>query len=113
MTTLTKEQVIEAVTEAKQAAYTAAMDYIATQGENYFCGFAWVKVFEKGNTKMGRWLKEAGLKKSKSWGPGLDIWNPSGLPTQSMDVKEAGAVAAAKVLRDRLGVKAYAMSRAD
>ena len=111
MTTLTKEQVIAAVTEAKQAAYTAAMDYIATQGESYFCGFAWVKVFEKGNTKMGRRLKEAGLK--KSWDTGLDIWNPSGLPTQSMDVKEAGAQAAAKVLRDRLGVKAYAMSRAD
>jgi hypothetical protein len=100
-----------AVAEAQQAAAQAAQDHIRQHGEDWYCGFAWVTVYEKGSTKMGRALKKAGF--GKSYSGGLQMWNPSGHGTQSMSVKEAGAYAAAKVLTERLGVTAYAGSRAD
>jgi len=100
-----------AVAEAQLAAEQAASNYIKEHGEDWYCGFAWVTVYEKGSTKMGRALKKVGFK--PAYGGGLQMWNPSGHGTQSMSVKEAGAYAAAKVLTERLGVKAYAGSRAD
>ena len=100
-----------AVAEAQQAAAQAAEDYITKHGEDWYCGFAWVTVYEKGSTKLGRALLKSGFK--KAYGGGLQMWNPSGHGTQSMSVKEAGAYAAAKVLKERLGVTVYAGGRAD
>ena len=100
-----------AVAEAQQAAAQAAQDYIRQHGEDWYCGFAWVTVYEKGSTKLGRALLKSGFK--KAYGGGLQMWNPSGHGTQSMSVKEAGAYAAAKILKERLGVTAYAGGRAD
>jgi hypothetical protein len=48
----------------------------------------------------------------KSYWGGLDLWNPGGSGTQSMDVKETGARAYAETL-EKFGIKAYMMSRAD
>jgi hypothetical protein len=45
-------------------------------------------------------------------GKAYQIWNPSGWAGQSMDAKEAGASAAALVLR-KYGFTAYMNSRAD
>ena len=55
-------------------------------------------------------MKQAGMKKdySGAW----SIWNPSEWGGQSMDVKEAGAQAAADVFRS-YGFRAYMNSRAD
>jgi hypothetical protein len=100
-----------AVAEAQQAAAQAAQDYITKHGEDWYCGFAWVTVYEKGSTKLGRALLKSGFK--KAYGGGLQMWNPSGHGTQSMSVKEAGAEAAARILKERLGVTAYAGGRAD
>ena len=100
-----------AVAEAQQAAAQAAQDYIRQHGEDWYCGFAWVTVYEKGSTKLGRALLKSGFK--KAYGGGLQLWNPSGHGTQSMLVKEAGAAAAARVLKERLGVTVYAGGRAD
>ena len=99
------------VAEAQQAAAKAAFEHIAKQGEDWYCGFAWVTVYEKGSTKLGRALLKSGF--TKAYGGGLQMWNPSGHGTQSMSVKEAGAYAAAEVLTQKLGVKAYAGGRAD
>ena len=99
------------VAEAQQAAAKAAFEHIAKHGEDWYCGFAWVTVYEKGSTKLGRALLKSGF--TKAYGGGLQMWNPSGHGTQSMSVKEAGASAAAKVLKERLGVTAYAGGRAD
>ena len=96
---------------ATTAAEQAAQDYIAQHGEDWYCGFAWVTVYEKGSTKLGRALKSVGFK--PAYGGGLQLWNPSGHGTQSMSVKEAGASAAARILKERLGVTAYAGGRAD
>jgi hypothetical protein len=107
-------EVKAAIEQARNAAHQAATNYfheVMRGKDNYPCGFAWVKVYEKGNTKLGRALLKNGF--SKSYSGGLEMWNPSGLPYQNVDVKEAGAEAAAKVLNQLLGVKAYAGSRLD
>ena len=95
---------------ATAAAERAEADFRARHGEPGYCGFAWVKVSEKASTKLGRALKTVGFR--KSYNGGLDLWNPGGSFTQSMDIKEAGAEAYAEVLR-KFGINACACSRAD
>jgi hypothetical protein len=95
---------------AVAAAQTAEADFIAKHGETPYCGFAWVTVPEKASTKLGRALKTVGF--TKAYGGGLQLWNPGGSFTQSMDVKETGARAYADVLK-QFGITAYMSSRAD
>ena len=110
--TLTQAHVTDIVAEAQAAARQAALDHIRQHGEDWYCGFAWVNIYQvKGNTKLGKMLKAAGVK--QDYTKAFQIWNPSGHGTQSMSVKEAGAYAAAEVLTQKLGVKAYGSSRAD
>ena len=105
------EQVQSAVLEAVAEAAKATEDFLAKHGDRDACGFAWVTVYEKGSTKLGRALKAVGFK--PAYGGGLQLWNPSGHGTQSMSVKEAGAQAYADVLRSFGIDKAYAGGRAD
>lgn len=100
-----------AVQEAQAAARQATSEFLAQHGEGDACGFSWVTVFEKGSTKLGRALLKNGF--TKAYGGGLQWWNPSQSGTQAITAKEVGAYAAAEVLRERLGVKAYAGSRMD
>jgi hypothetical protein len=110
----TKEQVVTIVAEAKQAARLAADKYFQEQlnGQDQFsCGFAWVEIFGiKGNTKMGKTLKAAGVR--QDYNRTFTIWNPSEHGAQNIDTKEAGAYAAAKVF-EKYGFQAYAGSRLD
>lgn len=103
--------VTNVIDEARNAAATATEQFLAQHGERDACGFAWVTVYEKGSTKLGRALLKSGF--SKAYGGGLQWWNPSGAFTQAITAKEVGAEAAARVLTERLGVKAYAGSRLD
>ena len=105
------DSVTVAMTKAQQAASVATTEFFAKHGDRDMCGFAWVTVYEKGNTKIGRALLKNGFK--KAYGGGLQWWNPSGSYTQCITAKEEGAEAAAKVLTEMLGVKAYAGSRLD
>lgn len=100
---------------AARAAAQAKLDQLG--GDGYACGFAWTTIYprNKGTTRAGRAereiLKSLGFK--KDWtGKSYELWNPSGSPVQNVDIKEAGAVAAADVLQ-RYGFKAYANSRLD
>lgn len=95
---------------AVAAAQKAEADFRAQHGEPGYCGFAWVTVSEKGSTKLGRALKAVGFK--PAYGGGLQLWNPGGSFTQSMDIKETGAQAYADTLR-AYGITAYMGSRAD
>ena len=116
----TVDQIQDILSEAKQKAKNAAQAYVddwteKTGGNEYgepmYCGFASVSIHGvKGNTKLGRVMKQAGMKKdySGAW----STWNPSEWGGQSMDVKEAGAQAAANVFRS-YGFRAYMNSRAD
>lgn len=110
----TQEQINEIVEEAKTAAYIAADAFFKDKlggRDQYACGFAWVDIFGiKGNTKIGRYLKEAGLR--KSYTGSLQIWNPAGYGCQNIDTLEAGAEAAAKIF-EKYGFRAYAGSRLD
>jgi hypothetical protein len=110
----TVEQVKAIVAEATMAARDAAELFFQTKlgGRDQFaCGFAWVNIHGiKGNTKLGRVLKEAGIR--QDYTKAFQLWNPSGLYVQNVDTLEAGAEACAKVLQ-KYGFEAYAGSRLD
>lgn len=114
MTAMTKEQAVQMVAEAKEAAYKAAQEFFHMRlngVDQYACGFAWVNIYGvKGNTKLGKTLKEAGLK--QDYTKAFSIWNPSGMGVQNVDTLAAGAEAAAKVFQ-KYGLDAYAGSRLD
>tara|TARA_R110000851_G_scaffold225509_1_gene378318 strand:+ start:397 stop:774 length:378 start_codon:yes stop_codon:yes gene_type:complete len=97
--------------EAMDAAKSAALQHLDTVGENMYCGFAWVNIYGvKGNTKLGKTLKAAGIE--QSYDKSYQIWNPSGVGTQCMLTKEVGAQAAAEVFV-KYGFRSYMGSRAD
>jgi len=108
------------VTEMTAAAQTAAKEFAVEHfggTDGGACGFAWVDVYpeNKGNTKLGKQeralLKVMGFR--PDWtGKAFQKWDPAGWPGQSVDCKEAGAVAAAAVLK-KYGFRAYAGSRLD
>ena len=80
-------------------------------GEPMYCGFAWVDVRVRSNSKLGKALQAVGFK--KSWQGGvLQLWDPAQHRGQSMDCKETGAQAYADVFRS-YGIEMYMGSRAD
>ena len=91
------------------------------------CGFAWVTV-RPATGPFVAWCKKqkalaiangtrAGTADitygSKAWNGGWQFWNPGGWGGQSIDVKEAGAVAFRNVLAMELGLNAETGSRLD
>ena len=107
----TVQELKDLMVEAKTAAHNAGVEHLNKYGEHAYCGFAWVNIYDvKGNTKLGRAMKQAGYE--QDYTRAFSIWNPSGLGTQCMSTKEAGARAAAQVFKDA-GFTAYAGSRPD
>lgn len=110
----TVDQIKAIVAEAKHEAYLAANKFFKEKlggVDQYSCGFAWTDIFGiKGNTKLGRAMKAAGVR--KSYTGSFQIWNPAEMAVQNIDTLEAGAEAAAKVF-GRYGFTAYAGSRLD
>jgi len=100
------------LTRAADAASRATQNFLAQHGERDACGFAWVTVYKvRSNSKLGKALAAVGFRKGYSGG--LQLWNPSGSATQAITAKEVGAEAYADILREQLGVEAYAGSRLD
>lgn len=107
----TQEQVNNIVFEARAEANRAARNALAQYGDRDACGFAWTNIYRvKGNTKLGKMLKAAGVR--QDYTKAFQIWNPAGLGVQSVGILEAGAQAAADVFR-KYGFEAYAGSRLD
>ena len=105
----------EVVAAALVAANKAASAEYAARGnqDSYPCGFAWLVVDGvKLNTKIGKEFAALGFRKGYGKGAGIELWNPSGLMVQNVDIKLEGAQAAADVLREA-GYSAYAGSRWD
>lgn len=106
--------------EMEAAAGKAAQEYLDEHlgGEDrYACGFAWVDLIpdHKGNTRAGKAERKVfeALGFRKDWtGKVWAYWNPSKLGVQNIDTKEAGARAAAEVLK-AYGFTAHANSRLD
>lgn len=116
---ITKQQLENIIDEAKQAANVAAKDYFNKElggKDQYACGFAWVAIYKhdgkqiKGNTKIGRLLKECGV--TQNYERVFHIWNPSGMGVQNVDTLYAGAKAAAEVFK-KYGFDAHGASRLD
>jgi hypothetical protein len=104
------KEIHEEALEAAREAFTEAFARMGNK-DNYPCGFAWVNVSGiKLSTKLGK--EFAALDFKKSYGGGIDLWNPSGAYVQNMDVKYAGAAAYAKVLR-KYDITAFAQERLD
>ena len=96
-TVITEQLVQDATNEAGIQARTAAKAFHAKHGDRDACGFAWVNVYGvRSNSKLGKWLAAAGFR--KDYTGALSLWNPSGFPTQSISILEAGAEAYAEVL---------------
>ena len=110
----TKEQLVEIVAEAKQEARKAAEKFFQEKlggRDQYAWGFSWVNIYGiKGNTKMGKALKAAGVR--QDYTKAFQIWNPAQMGCQNVDTLEEGARAAAEVFR-KYGFEAYAGSRLD
>jgi hypothetical protein len=110
--TFNAEAVQTACNEASIQARTAAKDFFQKHGDRDACGFAWVDVYGvRSNSRLGKTLQSFGFR--KSYTGSLQLWNPSQAGTQSISILEAGAEAYAKVLTEKLGIKAYAGSRLD
>lgn len=108
-----REEMLKAAKEAADKFFQEKLNGV----DAYACGFAWVTIYpeHKGNSKAGKAervvIREMGFE--LDWtGKAFQMWNPSGHMCQNVDTKEAGAVAAANVLK-KYGFKAYAGSRLD
>jgi len=114
MVVYTVEQIRAIKREALDAAANVAAELEKELDAKSFygsCGFAWLSILNiKGNTKLGRNMKAAGI--PRAYDGSLQIWNPSGSASQSIDVKEAGAYAAAIIFK-KYGFQAHADSRLD
>jgi len=102
----------ELIRAGKRVAEQAGLEMYAKVGERDACGFGWVEVYvDRTNSAQAKELIAAGFR--KDYKPKcLSMWDPAGVPTQSISVKEAGAEAYAEYLR-ALGLKAFAGSRMD
>jgi hypothetical protein len=102
----------EQIQKGKALAEQAGRAMYAQVGERDACGFGWVDVYvDRTNSKQAKELIKAGFR--KDYKPRcLSMWDPAGVPTQSISVKEAGARAYADYL-SQLGLTAYAGSRLD
>ena len=84
--TFTQQQINDIVAEAKQAAFAAADKFFQERlggQDQYACGFAWTNIYGvKGNTRLGKMLKAAGV--TQDYTKAFQLWNPSGLGCQNV-----------------------------
>jgi hypothetical protein len=102
----------EQIRNGKAVAEQAGLAMYQRIGERDACGFGWVEVYvDRTNSRQAQELIKAGFR--KDYKPKcLTMWDPAGVPTQSISVKEAGAEAYATYLQ-ALGLRAYGCSRLD
>ena len=102
----------EQIRSGKALAESAGLAMYQRIGERDACGFGWVEVYvDRTNSRQAQELIKAGFR--KDYKPKcLTMWDPAGVPTQSISVKEAGAEAYATYLQ-ALGLRAYGCSRLD
>lgn len=104
---LSKDQFAEIYKEARDAG-VAAMNTCRPRPDGP-CGFAWISI-HPGSSSFARWLVKHNRARKSYGETGVRIWVSEG--NQSMQKKEAYAVAFAKVLQS-YGITAYAGSRLD
>lgn len=109
---LTQEEIQAIVDEALTLASNAANKYLGDiGGDQYPCGFAWVKI-RPARGPFVKYLRDAHLGETDSYEGGFRVYNPSKNHCQNMDAKMEGARAFAGHLKKH-GIDAYAASRID
>ena len=101
------------IAKATQEAQAAAAEAFVENGNSDadMCGFAWVEFYGiKGNTKLGKALKAAGV--DQSWDRTFQIWGGKFYNGQSITIKERACRAAVEVFK-RYGFNACVGSRLD
>lgn len=107
---LSDTQVQEIIQDALAQAHEATRSYLALiGGDQYPCGFAWVKI-KPARGQFVRILKSMGVGRTDSYYGGYLIY-PSNF-CQNMDAKAAGCEALVNVLKKH-GVKAHVVTRID
>jgi hypothetical protein len=118
-------QVWDTAKLAAQAACQAAANQYFKGNDGGACGFAWVTVRPATGPFINWCKKQAKLAEaegdrwrahkfgSKAWNGGWQFWDPGEWGGQSVDVKEAGAVAFRNVLAVELGLNVEVGSRLD
>jgi hypothetical protein len=109
----TADELNNIVAEAVQAGRNAAADAYERNGNSDWdaCGFAWVSLWGvKGNTKLGKALRSAGVE--QSYDRSFQLWGGRFYSGQSISIKEAACRAARDVFK-RYGFDASVGSRLD
>ena len=91
---------VDAILDAAHRAAEREVNTLYNKNGNDWgaCGFAWVNIWGvKGNSKLGRKLKAAGV--PQDYTRAFSIWNQGGYGGQNIAIKEAGAQAYATVLK--------------
>lgn len=102
---------MEAMTQAKRASNAFYKDVM--NGRDHFpCGFAWVVVKIRSNTKLGKEMIDCGFYKPYGKAGELHLWMTNTLPVQCMDVHETAAAKYAEVLQQN-GIQCHWDSRMD
>lgn len=112
MKNLSKQELELVIERAFAAAQTAAQNWLDEHGDRDACGFAWA-VVKPANSRLARLLKEKYGGTTAAFEPGLMVWNPSRLGTQSITALEVGAREFASVLHRATGANVFSYSRLD
>ena len=94
------DELIDALSGTIETTRTGAIIYRNSRGQRHRVGgFAWTIIKDvKGNTRLGKMLKNAGVRQS-SYDRSFELWNPAQISVQSRHIQEIAAVAAANVFR--------------
>lgn len=92
-------QIHDVINSAFQAARTATKEYLATHGDVDACGFVWVSI-RPATKKVAKILRNSYGAERIPFEGGLNLWNPSYSPVQSISAKEEGAFAFVNVMRE-------------
>jgi len=112
--------VVKILNEAKVEARNSALELLNEEfggQDSILCGFAWMEILSfnqkriDGRSKVAKVLRKAGIEYD-DYAKKFVIRDPSNLSVQNVDVKRAGAQAAANVF-NKYGFTCIATSRLD
>lgn len=102
---------MEAMTQAQRASNTFYKDVMG--GKDHLpCGFAWVVVKIRSNSKLGKEMIGCGFRKPYGKAGELHLWINNTVPVQCMDAHEIAAAKYVEVLQQN-GIESHWDSRMD
>lgn len=102
---------MEAMTQAARASNTFYKEVLGGRDRGA-CGFAWVVVKIRSNSKLGKEMIGCGFRKPYGKTGELHLWLTNTVPVQCMDAHETAAAKYAEVLQQN-GIQCHWDSRMD